>query len=82
MVCRGASFPPSTRAGEVSSGTSHTPRQRETRMDLEVEHDSGLLANDRAFALSFLESRTAHGCDGPTPATAEGIRDSRYAGFA
>ena len=42
MVCRGASVPLSTRAREVSSGTSHTPRQREICMDLEVEHDFGL----------------------------------------
>ena len=39
-------------------------------------------ASDRAFALSFVESRIAHGCDVPTPTTAEVIGDSRYAGFA
>ena len=39
-------------------------------------------ASARAFALSLLEGRTAHGCDGPTPTTAEVIGDSRCAGFA
>ena len=39
-------------------------------------------ASDRAFALSFLESRTAHDCESPTPTNAEVIGDSRYAGFA
>ena len=39
-------------------------------------------ASARAFALSFLEGLTAHDYGGPTPTTAEVIRDTRYAGFA
>ena len=70
----------STRTGEVSSGTSHTSLQRETRLDLEVVILA--CASARAFALSLLEGRATHGSDGPTPTTAEVIGDSRYAGFA
>ena len=39
-------------------------------------------ASARAFALSLLEGRAAHGHDGPSPTTDEVIGDSHYACFA
>ena len=53
----------------------HLPDQRQTGMDLAMEHNIGLRE-------SLLENRGAQGFDGPTPTTAEVIGDSRYVGFA